>query len=300
MNILITGGTGFIGCELTKHLKNHNYLTILSRHPEKVYLRIGHDVKAVSTLDGVDFDQLDAIINLAGEPIANKRWSEQQKRKITKSRWHLTEQITKRIQEATSPPHTLLSGSAVGYYGRQGHVPITEDFDRCHPEFSHEVCKKWEELAMAAQSDRTRVCVLRTGVVLGPKGGALSKMLPAYKACLGGPISSGKQVMSWIHLNDTVAAILFLLENRHLNGPFNLTAPNPVTNKEFSHILSKTLSRPDFLTMPKFVMETLFGEMSELLLYGQNVHPKRLQDAGFRFRFGSLNKALENIIHGRH
>lgn len=300
MNILLTGGTGFIGTELCKHLRNHNLVTVLTRTPEKVYCNLGHDIKPVTSLEDVDFNKLDAVINLAGEPIADKRWSNKQKQKITDSRWQITEYIAKAIKKAYSPPHTLISGSAIGYYGRQGHVPITEEFDNFHQEFSHDVCNKWENLASQATSDRTRVCILRTGVVLGHKGGALKKMLPAYKVGLGGPIASGKQYMSWIHLKDMVGIIMYLLETRELNGIFNATAPNPVSNEEFSHQLAKTLSRPNFARVPAPVLKLLFGEMSDLLLYGQNVVPQRLMDSGYPYRYPTLNEALRNINNPRH
>ena len=174
------------------------------------------------------------MINLAGEPIADKRWSTQRKQEICPSRFDLTQKIVDKINMGTHPPQLLINASAIGYYGRQDDTAIDESFSDFYPEFSHEVCAKWEEIAKHAQNHITRVCILRLGIVLGEHGGALERMLPPYKFGLGGPLGSGEQWMSWIHREDVIAMILFLMEQEKLSGIFNATAPNPVRNKDFS------------------------------------------------------------------
>ncbi|WP_100913596.1 TIGR01777 family oxidoreductase [Pseudoalteromonas spongiae] len=298
MNILITGATGLIGSHLCKHLANHHKLMVLTRKKEKAFTILGHHVNAFETLDDIDFNHLDVVINLAGEPIADKRWSKTQKQKIESSRWHITEQITDKINAADNPPHTFISGSAIGYYGRQTE-PVDEQHNQPFSEYSHYLCKQWEALANKAQSDKTRVCILRTGVVLAKHGGALKKMVPPFQFCLGGPIADGTQQMSWIHINDMVNIILFLIENESLSGVFNATAPNPVSNNQFSESLSETLEKPNFFRMPEFVLRLMFGEMADLLVFGQAVKPKALQEADFKFHFPHLKPALENILGGR-
>ncbi|OXS14244.1 TIGR01777 family protein [Zobellella denitrificans] len=299
MKILITGGTGFIGHRLMSHLRTHHQITVLSRSPNKVYQRLGHDVEALASLQNLDnLDAFDAVINLAGEPIADKRWSPAQKDIICQSRWQITRQLVDKLKAGSRPPRVLISGSAVGYYGRQGDALVDED-SHPHPEFSHEVCARWEELAMAAASEQTRVCLIRLGVVLGAEGGALRKMLPSYRLGLGGPIGSGKQYLSWIHIEDVVNLLLFLLEHEECSGAFNATAPEPVTNELFSRTLARVLGKPHFARVPAWAMRLLFGEMAELLLTGQRVMPVRLQQAGFHFRYPTLDKALKETLGGK-
>ena len=177
--------------------------------------------------------------------------------------------------------------------------PVTEQDNQPFDEYSHQLCKKWEQLALNTASDKTRVCILRTGIVLAKKAGALGKMVPPFQFYLGGPIADGKQYMSWIHINDMVNIILFLIENQTMQGVFNATAPNPVTNNEFSESLGNTLNRPSLLRMPEFVLRLLFGEMADLLVFGQAVLPKAMNDAGFKFQYSELKPALENVLSGR-
>lgn len=296
MNILVTGGTGLIGKELIKFLNNHHHVSVFTRSVNKAYKINGHQVNAVSDLEQLDFNTLDAVINLAGEPIADKRWTQKQKQKIEQSRFNITQQLVDRIKQAHNPPHTFISGSAIGFYGRQSHTVDEESLD-CYPEFSHQLCKQWEDIALQAKSARTRVCLLRTGIVLSDKGGALKKMLPAFKMCLGGPISHGEQMMSWIHIDDMVSAILFILNKSNLKGAINLTAPNPISNTCFSQTLAKTIHRPAVFTMPASVLTLLFGEMADLLLHGQAVKPNVLLNAGFRFHHQYIEEALSNLLH---
>jgi len=291
MRILITGGTGLIGTALVKHWQAQHQLTILSRTARTDT----EQVRYRQQLSDIDLNQIDAIVNLAGEPIADKRWSAAQKTRICDSRWQLTEQLVQALNSVSHPPKILISGSAIGFYGRQGEQEIDEDYQAFFPEFSHDICARWENLAMQASSPQTRVCLLRTGVVLAAKGGALKKMLPPFKLGLGGKIGSGEQYMSWIHLDDMVALIDFILHNDNLSGPVNAVAPKPVTNAVFSAELAKRLQRPTLLPMPAPVLKLLFGEMSDILLYGQRVVPKRLLEAGFQFRYPQLSQALNAL-----
>ncbi|WP_232096358.1 TIGR01777 family oxidoreductase, partial [Serratia ureilytica] len=199
---------------------------------------------------------------------------------------------------APPPPGGRISGSAVGYYGDQGQAVVTEE-EPPHDEFTHQLCQRWEALALQAQSDATRVCLLRTGVVLAPQGGALAKMLPPFRFGLGGPIGDGRQYLPWIHLEDMVNGIIYLLDHATLSGPFNMVAPYPVHNEQFAAQLANVLDRPAFLRVPAFVMRLLMGEAAVLVLGGQRAVPKRLEEAGFHFRYLELEQALDDVVNQR-
>ena len=294
MRILITGGTGLIGRSLIRHWQQHD-ITVLTRSKQKAFDLLGNSVNTVSTLAEIDINDFDAVINLAGEPIAGKRWSAQQKQLLCDSRWQLTAALAESIKQATSPPKVFISGSAIGIYGAQQQQLISEDYTHFHDEFSHQLCQRWESLALDAGAT-SRVCVLRTGLVLSKSGGALAKMLPPFKLGLGGRIGNGEQYMSWVHIQDYCRLVDFLLEHPTLHGSFNATAPNPVTNHEFSQTLASVLHRPALLPMPAFMLKLLLGEMSELLLTGQRVIPTNLVKAGFRFNFSTLKPALQDVL----
>ncbi|PHM70056.1 TIGR01777 family oxidoreductase [Xenorhabdus kozodoii] len=300
MRILMTGGTGLIGHRLTCQLLSLSYsITILSRSPQKVYSLFSDRVECWTTLnDQPDLDGFDAVINLAGEPIINKRWTPKQKEKLCHSRWQLTEQLSKLIKASQSPPSVFISGSAVGYYGDQGQSVVTEN-DLPHNEFAHRLCERWEQLALQAKSDKTRVCLLRTGIVLAPEGGALPKMLPLFRLGLGGAIGNGKQYMPWIHIDDMVNGIYYLLVSSELQGPFNMTSPYPVSNELFSATLASVLHRPAFIRIPVFVLKAMMGEAAELVLGGQQALPKRLEEAGFGFRYFQLEEALQDVLKAK-
>ncbi len=295
MNILITGATGLIGRALVTQWQTEHQLHILSRTPVKARELLALDANYSQSLDEINLNQIDAVVNLAGEPIADKRWTESQKQKICHSRWQLTEALAEKIQQCSTPPKVLISGSAIGFYGRQGSTVVTEEYKSFYPEFSHDICARWENLAQRAASAQTRVCLLRTGIVLSNKGGALGKMLPLFKLGLGGPIGDGQQFMSWIHLDDIVRLIDFLLQRDDLSGPFNATAPRPVSNKQLSQLLAERFGKKAPFTVPAFVLRLAFGEMADLLLFGQNVQPKRLQDSGFQFHYPQLKDALNAL-----
>ena len=301
MDILITGGTGLIGQALIPALlQKEHQVVLLTRNKKSVNSKFDtpmpHFKAVVEDLDQVNFNQIDAVINLAGEPIVNKRWSKKQKTILCESRWQLTSRIVEKIRQADKPPATLISGSAVGMYGRQNDQPIDESFQAFYPEFSHTLCAEWEKIAQGAASESTRVCLSRTGMVLSTKGGALSKMLPAFRLGLGGPIASGKQMMSWIHIDDMVRLLIFLLEHPTISGPVNATAPNPVSNEAFSKALAASLNRPCIFRVPKTVLKLAMGEMSDLLIYGQAVVPRKLMEAGFVFSYPQINHAFKALM----
>ncbi|MEH8020993.1 TIGR01777 family oxidoreductase [Rheinheimera metallidurans] len=292
MHILLTGGSGLIGSHLVKQWQGVHKLTVLSRSPEKTASQLGSNIIVVSSLSNINLNQVDAVINLAGEPIVGKRWSERQKKVLCDSRWHGTALLVSAIKAASTPPKIFISGSAIGIYGAQDAQLITEDYTHYHNDFAHQLCQQWEALALEAESPATRVCILRTGIVLAKHGGALKKMLLPFQLGLGGPISSGEQYMSWIHINDMVRLIDFMLNHPTLQGIFNATAPTPVTNVQFSKTLAKVLHRPALLPMPAFMLQLIFGEMAELLLTGQRVIPSNLSKAGYEFQFSELEPAL--------
>ncbi|WP_413284915.1 TIGR01777 family oxidoreductase [Vibrio sp. MA40-2] len=300
MRILLTGGTGFIGSELIKHLSTHQ-IVLLTRDLVSARNKLKHaDVGNITYIDSLDgytnFNQIDAIINLAGEPIAGKRWSEKQKKSICDSRWSITEQLVERIHASTTPPTTFISGSAVGYYGDQQHHPFDESLHVYHQGFTHYVCDTWESIAQKAQSESTRVCIVRTGLVLGLDGGALPMMLPPFKLGLGSRLGQGMQYMPWIHLHDMVRALVFLLTTPHASGCFNFSAPHPVTNREFSQTLASSLHRPMLLATPKWVLKLVMGEASCLLFDSIRAKPKHLTELGFNFTYPRLEPALKSIL----
>ena len=297
MKILITGGTGFIGKKLCRFLldKNHK-LTVLSRNPNKVPSLCGESVQAITKISQLSSsDSFDAIINLAGEGIADTRWTETRKQILLDSRINTTKQLVAYIKRANKKPEVLISGSAVGYYGNQGSKKLNEK-STPREEFSHKLCAEWEAAALEAEQLSVRVCIIRTGLVIGNDGGFLQRLLLPFKLGLGGPMGDGKQWMSWIHRTDLIAIIGTLLESKTLQGFFNGTSPEPVTNAEFSQTLGKVLNRPAFLPVPAFVLKILLGEMAELLLGGQRVLPVQLEKAGFNFQFKALEQALRDVL----
>ncbi len=297
MNILISGGTGFIGRELCRNLElEHHDLWVLSRDPSKVPDCCGQRVTGIGSLDEFPADvRVDAVINLAGEPIADKRWTPEQKKELVDSRVNTTRALVDFMRRQDTPPKVLVSGSAVGFYGDTGAREVTEDSPPTN-EFTHKLCRAWEEAALQAEPLGVRVALLRTGLVLGRDGGPLKKMLPAFRMGLGGRISKGDQWMSWIHRGDLLRIIQYLLTDDRLEGPYNATAPRAVMNAQFSKTLGKVLRRPALFPVPAPVLRLGFGEMAHILLTGQKVLPKRLLDSGFEFRFPELEPALQNVL----
>jgi uncharacterized protein (TIGR01777 family) len=298
MNILITGGTGFIGRKLCQSLTNKGHdLSVLSRKPEKVPLLCGRQVRAIDNLDKLsETDCFDAIINLAGEGIVNARWSKKRKQILIDSRINITEQLTAFINRAQQKPSVLISGSAVGYYGNQGSILLTEQSKAIDDDFPHQLCTLWETSAQKAGNLGVRVCILRAGLVIGNDGGFLAKMLPAFKLGIGGRIGNGQQWMSWIHRSDLVQIIEKMLNSTIMQGVYNGTAPTPVTNQEFTKCLANQLHRPAIVPAPAFMLSLLLGEMANLLLGGQRAIPARLQEINFHFQFKTLDEALNDVL----
>lgn len=300
MQILLTGGTGFIGSELIKQLSTHQ-IVLLTRSTDIAKRKLQHaDLGNITYIEDLEsysnFNDIDAIINLAGEPIAGKRWSQKQKKTICDSRWSITEQLVERVHASTNPPSTFISGSAVGYYGDQQDHPFDESLQAYHEGFTHHVCSTWESIAKKAKSESTRVCIVRTGLVLGMEGGALPMMIPPFQYGVGSRLGRGKQYMPWIHLLDMVRGILFLLDTQHASGYFNFSAPHPVTNAEFSKILAASLHRPLFLSTPKWFFKFLMGESSVLLFDSIRAKPKKLTELGFNFTYPRLEPALKTLL----
>jgi len=295
MNILITGGTGFIGSSLcSRLLKNKHHIVVLSRHPEI----IKGNIKGISELEQIkDQENFDVVINLAGEPIADKRWSSLQKKRIIGSRLDITRELINFFKTTPYKPKLFISGSAIGFYG------VSENNDSLNEEgvgdesFSSQLCQQWEAVALEAKTLGIRTCILRTGIVLGREGGALKKMLLPFKLGLGGRIGNGNQWMSWIHIEDLIGIILYCIDNEKVEGFINGTAPNPVTNTFFTKVLGKVLKRPTLLAMPAFVVKILMGQMGEeLLLSGKKILPYNITKQGYMFKYVQLEEALLTVV----
>jgi len=293
MDILMTGGTGLIGRALCKVLRADGHrLTVLSRKPESVPSKCGADVEAMASLDEWTPERrFDAVINLAGEPIADRAWTPARKQALRDSRIALTEKLVGRIAQAAHKPAVLLSGSAIGYYGNGGDRELGEDSPP-GTDFAAMLCRDWEAAAREAERHGVRVCLLRTGLVLSHDGGLLGRLLPPFRLGLGAQLGDGRQWMSWIHIDDYVAQVRWMLRDDTLRGPFNMTAPHPVTNAEFTQALAQALYRPAWLVAPAFMLRLLLGERAMLLLEGQRVLPRKLLAAHARYLYPELAAAL--------
>lgn len=295
MHILITGGTGLLGQAFIRRFNTHQ-LTVLTRSIATSMRLFDSTVQLIDSLEHLpNLDAFDAVINLAGEPIINKRWSEKQKNVICQSRWQITEQLVALFARSANPPAVLLSGSAVGVYGNRGEALLTETDVAEVPGFPVQVCVRWEQIARQAEP-YTRVVLLRTGIVLDPQGGALGKMLLPFKWGLGGRIGTGQQYMPWIHYQDYLQAMDHLLTASDIAGAVNLVAPGVVTNQRFTQVLAEVLHRPAILPMPQRVLKLMLGESSCLLLDSQRVVPQTLLAHGFAFKFPELQEALTDLL----
>ena len=295
--ILITGGTGFIGSRLLQEwrLQGHQ-IVVLTRNPSAARQKLSDGVAYIANLESTD-EKFDWLINLAGEGIADQRWSSRRKQVLRDSRIALTEALVQWSVETEQQYECVLSGSAVGYYGGlNGAIDeqtVAED-GAAGSDFAAQLCIDWEQAAEGFRAVSQRLVMLRTGLVLGPNGGMLQRMWRPFSLGLGGPVGSGRQYMPWIHMADYINAIEFLLHHPVI-GAVNMTAPNPVTNAEFSTALGSALNRPAFFPMLKTVAKLAFGEMSELLLNGQRALPAKLVDQGFQFQFADVNSALKQV-----
>lgn len=298
MHILLTGGTGLIGRQLCRHwLAQGHRLSVWSRRPEQVARLCGAQVKGVALLEELGEEPIDAVVNLAGAPIADRPWTRSRKALLWSSRITLTETLVAWLQSREQKPAVLVSGSAVGWYGDGGERELTEESPPVSEDFASHLCIAWEETAQRVEALGMRVVLVRTGLVLAAEGGFLSRLLLPFKLALGGPIGNGRQWMPWIHIQDQIAAIDFLLNRSDAQGPYNLCAPAPVRNREFAKALAAVLHRPAFMPLPGLALKILMGELSVLLLGGQRARPARLEEAGFSFRYTDLHDALNDLMN---
>lgn len=305
MRVIITGGSGLIGQALGKELSQHGYEVIvlsrsLSRSPEASQ-GSGSDNIRIVRWDGKTAlgwgelaNEAKAIVNLAGANISGGRWTDAKKRLILQSRVDAGSAVTQAVESVSTKPQVVVQSSAVGYYGAHGDEPVTEAAP-VGQDFLAGVCVKWEASSAGVENAGVRRVIVRTGVVLSDRGGALPLMTLPYRLFAGGPIGSGRQWFPWITLADEVGAIRFLIENPAALGVFNLSAPNPLTNREFGKVLGKVLRRPSYFPAPAFLFKLLFGEMSTILLDGQRQIPERLLKLGYSFRFQQAEQALREI-----
>ncbi len=302
MKVLVTGASGFVGRRVVSQLlhKKHEVVA-LTRNLAKAAVVLGADCKYAQWPDMNSpapveaFDGVDAVINLMGENIGEKKWDESQKKKIYDSRITGTRMLIEGMKAAPKRPRAFISASAVGIYGVRGDETIEEN-STFGNDFLAGVCRDWEIEANKANDLKMRVVLLRTGVVFGKNGGALKKMLPIFKLGLGGRLGSGKQYMSWIHVDDLAAMYVQAVEDESMSGPYNAVSPNPITNADFTKVLGKSLGRPTLFPAPAFAIRKALGEMSTIVLDGQKVIPSRFKEMKFQFKSASLEKSLKESL----
>ena len=300
MNVTLTGATGLIGSKLVRALRDRgDAVTVLSRSPDKAQAALGVEAAAWDPLAGPAPVQAlrgrDAVVHLAGEPVA-QRWNDDVKRAIRESREIGTRHLVEGLRAAgVEAPRTLVSSSAVGYYGKHGDERVPESTP-AGDDFLAGVCVAWEREADAAATLGTRVVHIRTGVVLDKEGGALKTMLPPFKLGVGGPVAGGDQYLPWIHADDLVALYLRALDDDTWSGAYNASAPEPVTNKAFSRALGRALHRPAVAPLPAFALRLHYGDMAEIVTEGQRAVPERALAAGFAFRHPDLDAALADAL----
>jgi uncharacterized protein len=294
MQVLVTGGSGFIGRALCQQLlQAGHHPTVLTRDVRAAARRLP-GVRLITALD--ELERADAAINLAGESLTQGRWNDRRKQAFRDSRIGTTGRLLAWLEQRKTRPAVLVSGSAIGYYGPRGDTPLDETAAP-GSDFAAHLCRDWEAEAIKAADLGLRVCLLRTGIVLAADGGALGKMLPPFRLGLGGPMGTGRQWMSWVHRADLVRLIIWLIERDDCSsGAYNATAPQPVTNREFAQTLGRVLRRPALLATPAPALKLMFGEMADLLLTGQRVVPQRAQAAGFEFSHQHLEEALRDLL----
>ena len=298
MRVLITGASGLIGKALQGSFSEKGYEMLLAgrgepKHENEIQWSVddGFQEEDLGRLEG-----LDAVIHLAGEGIAGLRWTDEKKKAIRDSRVNGTRNLINTLAGLKQKPKVLIAGSAMGFYGDRGDELVTESSPPGDT-FLSEVCKEWEMESRRAEDSGIRTVLLRTSIVLSKDGGALATMLTPFKLGVGGVVGSGKQWMSWISLDDVIGVINYAIENENLRGAVNVASPNPVTNEEFTKTLGEVLYRPTFLPLPEFAVNLVFGEMGDaLLIDSTRVEPKRLQEAGYEFKFTHLKSALENAV----
>ena len=298
MNILITGGTGFIGKELrTLLLRQGHNLAIITRSPKKYESESAKNLRFIGWDDNLagEMEEMDAVINLAGENLFGQRWTDAVKKKILDSRVQSTRKLVEAMESAENKPEVFVSASASGIYGdRQDE--ILDESEKAGDDFLAEVCKAWENESRKAESLGVRVVNPRIGIVLEKEGGALQKMIPPFQFMVGGPIGAGNQYMSWIHRTDLCQALIYPINNDELQGAYNVCSPNPVTMNEFAEKLGSIMNRPSFFRVPEFVLGIVLGEAAKPVTDSIRMQPKKLQLAGFEFQFEEVEEALADIV----
>jgi uncharacterized protein len=297
MKILVTGSTGLVGSALIPVLesKGHQIVRLVRSAPKNKEAEIFWDIEK-GVLNTDELEGIDAAVHLAGENLAEGRWTEEKKRRILESRAKGTRLLSEALAKLKRKPQVLVSASAVGFYGNRGDEILTEQ-SASGSDFVAEVCREWELATQPAAQAGVRVVNLRFGVIFSAEGGALKKMLLPFKIGIGGKLGSGRQYMSWITLDDAVGVIEFALENDSLRGPVNTVAPDAPTNKEFTKALGSALSRPTIFPAPAFALRLVFGEMAdETLLTSQRVEPARLKEEGYVFKYPELKTALKHVL----
>lgn len=302
MTTLLTGGTGFVGHELCKRL---DQVTLTSRNRDKALKKLGN--LDPSTRDVIEWDpasgpvslpqekRFKSVVNLMGESIAEGRWNARKKKRIRASRVEGTRRLVDGIVQSGNLPDVFVSASAIGIYGDAGEAIVEED--HAHGSgFLTDVCAQWEQEAMRLEEHGVRVVCLRIGIVLGCQGGALKKMVPMFRWCLGGNLGSGNQWVAWIHVDDLVSMIQWVIENEKVSGPINATAPNPVRNKELTRAIAAAVRRPAFLPAPKFALRLALGEFAESLFFSQRVVPAAALNHGFQFQFSDVEAAIKDAV----
>lgn len=302
MKVLIFGGAGFIGQNIIKELLAGGYeIYVMTRNRQKAATRLESEVNIIEWDNGCPLDftgdlkDIDIVINLAGESIANHRWFSPVKERIISSRLRTTCTIVAAINNHTMEPRLLINASAVGYYGACEDEEILETREP-GADFLANVCRVWEREAYKVESDLTRVVTTRFGMVLGNGGGALNRMLLPYKFNVGGPLGSGKQWISWIHIKDLTRMIRFIIDHEEVKGPINVTSPTPVRMKDFSKVLGSVLKKPSWMPVPEFLLKIALGEMSGIVVKGQRVIPQKVMKEGFEFKFPDVRLALKDIL----
>ncbi|MCG6200734.1 TIGR01777 family oxidoreductase [Psychromonas antarctica] len=288
--VLISGSSGLIGSALVPFLEKKGFIVgRLLRKPQAQHPYWDINNKSLQLKA---FANPDVVINLAGESIASGRWTRRKKQQLIDSRISSTKLLVDHFQTVSPPPKLFINASAIGFYGDKGQQQVTENAP-VGKDFVSQLACQWEQVAEGIKSTDTRLVNLRTGIVMSKEGGALAKMLPAFKLGLGGRIGSGQQIMSWIDINDLLEAIFFIIETPQIQGPVNLVSPNPISNRQFSQLLATQLKRPCLLPLPAFLVKLLFAQMGkELLLSSTNVFPRKLIDAQFKFEYEKLQQSL--------
>jgi uncharacterized protein (TIGR01777 family) len=298
VRVLLTGGTGFVGGALCRALTAQGAdVTVLTRAPETRGARLPDTVRLIrSTLDISDDECFDAFVNLAGEGIAERRWTHRRKNVLLESRLTTTRALVTLARRLQTPPSVMVSASAIGFYGDAGGAELTEASSAVRKDFGYRLCDAWEEEARRVQEAGVRLAILRIGVVLAADGGMMKQLLPLYRLGAGARLGGGGQWFSWIHRDDLLEIILRCLESPSVEGVFNAVAPNPVPQAEFHATLCRLCHRPDIWRIPAPVLRWTLGEMSALMLASQRVVPGRLLHQGFAFRFPDVESALSDIV----